>query len=178
MLIVLAAIALARWSEQRTRTRSDAPEAAEHNRAGSDASVARLNRNGQARIRLPVARCAGSLGGDPLGPDLICRGRCVAIKQLHCFPRVFEEVLADKVELGQELVGDGDDIATALFRVEDVQQLARARPQELRLGALRHSFLAAAIWGIGSTPLSAIRPAKTETIAGVAGSSALATPRT
>ena len=39
-------------------------------------------------------------------------------------------------------------------------------------------FAASAMRGTGSTPVSAMRPAKTETIAGVSGSSALTTSRT
>src|SRR6202040_3162899 len=48
MLIVLAAIPLARWSEQRTATRGDAQKRLEPNGAGSAAGSARLTRNGKA----------------------------------------------------------------------------------------------------------------------------------
>ena len=51
--------------------------------------------------------------------------------------------------------------------LEDVEQLARARPDELGLRArLRRSSSASAMSGTGSRPVSAMRPANTETIAG------------
>ena len=51
--------------------------------------------------------------------------------------------------------------------LEDVQQLARARPDQLGVRARRAAVsTAAAISGTGSTPVSAMRPANTETHAG------------
>ena len=80
------------------------------------------------------------------------------------------EVLADQRELLQDVVGHGDDVAADRVGLEDVQQLARARPDQLGLrlraaGAPR----ASAMSGTGSRPVSAMRPANTETIAGVSG---------
>src|SRR6516164_1787900 len=117
------------------------------------------------------------LRGEAGGLDLIGGSRGVAIERLHRFARTFRQILADEIELAQELVRHRDDVAAALLGMEDVQELASAGPKQFRLGA-RGGNLHARICGIGSTPVSAMRPAKTETIAAVAGWSASATVRT
>ena len=74
------------------------------------------------------------------------------------------EVLADQLELLEDVVGGGDDVAADGVGLEDVQELARARPEQLgvrRQG--RVNSRAAAIIGTGSRPVSAMRPANTDT---------------
>src|SRR5262249_47265494 len=117
------------------------------------------------------------LRGESGGLDLIGGSRGVAIERLHRFARIFRQILADEIELAQELVRHRDDVAAALLGMEDVQELASAGPKQLRLGA-RGGNLLARICGIGSTLVSAMRPAKTETIGAVAGWSASTTVRT
>ena len=67
-------------------------------------------------------------------------------------------------QLLQEVVGDGDDVAADLVGLEDVEQLARAGPDQLGLRRARaDASTASRIIGSGSRPVSAMRPAKTET---------------
>src|SRR6266446_5826512 len=75
------------------------------------------------------------LGGEAGGLDLIGGSRGVAIERLHCFARIFRQILADEIELAQELVRHRDDVAAALLGMEDVQELASAGPKQFRLGA-------------------------------------------
>ena len=55
------------------------------------------------------------------------------VEHLHRLERVLVEVLADQRELVQDVVGHGDDVAADLVGLEDVEQLARACPDQFRL---------------------------------------------
>src|SRR5262249_12115776 len=82
------------------------------------------------------------LGGEAGGLDLIGGSRGVAIEGLHGFARIFRQNLADEIELAEELVRYGDDVAAALLGMEDVQELAGAGPKQFRLGARGGNLLA------------------------------------
>ena len=89
---------------------------------------------------------------------------------LHRLERILVEILADQRQLGEHVVGDGDDVAADLVGLEDVEQLARAGPEQLGLRAVAQDARSdSRISGTGSRPVSAMRPAKTETIAGTFG---------
>src|SRR5262245_64493309 len=99
-----------------------------------------------------------SLRREASGLDLIS-GRCrVAIESLHRLARIFRQILADEIELAQELVRYGDDVAAALLGMEDVQELARAGPKQLRFRARTQDLLTGEHVrdgihaGIGDTP--------------------------
>ena len=105
----------------------------------------RMLRRVADRPWLPSRLRAGSetlLGGEAGGLDLIgCRGR-ILVEGLHGLARILGQILADEVELAQELVGHRDDIAAGLLGVKDVQKLARARPQQLRARPRAQDLLA------------------------------------
>src|SRR6188472_581563 len=73
------------------------------------------------------------LGGEAGGLDLIGGSRSVAIEGLHGFARVFRQILADEIELAEKLIRHRDDVTAALLGMEDVQELAGARPKQFRL---------------------------------------------
>src|SRR5262245_9510306 len=81
--------------------------------------------------------------------DLISGRRRIAIESLNRLARIFREILADEIELAQELVRHGDDVAAALLGMEDVQELARAGPKQLRLRARSQDLLAGEHMGDG-----------------------------
>src|SRR5262249_18969724 len=74
--------------------------------------------------------------------DLIGRRRGIAIERLHRFARIFRQILADEIELAQELVRHRDDVAITLLGVEDIQELAGASPKQFRLGSRGGNLLA------------------------------------
>ena len=41
--------------------------------------------------------------------------------------------LPEQLQLGEEIVGDGDDVAADRVGLDDVEDLARARPDQLEL---------------------------------------------
>src|SRR5262245_44728239 len=82
------------------------------------------------------------LRGESGGLDLIGGSRGVAIERLHRFAGIFRQILANEVELAQELVRYRDDVAAALLGMEDVQELASAGPKQLRLGPRGGNLLA------------------------------------
>ena len=91
----------------------------------------------------------------------------VVVEHLDGLERVVVEVLADQRQLLQDVVGDGDDVAADRVGLEDVEQLARAGPDQL--GVRRDAAAARpprSSCGTGSRPVSAMRPAKTETYDG------------
>src|ERR1051325_1603335 len=53
-------------------------------------------------------------------------------KHLHGVERVVAEVFAHELQLFQDVVGDGDDVAADGVGLEDVEELARAGPDQLR----------------------------------------------
>src|SRR5882757_5295056 len=74
---------------------------------------------------------SASLRREALGLDLERCRRRVLEEDLHRLARIFGQVLVDQVELAQELVRHRDDVAAAFLSVENVQQLAGARAQQL-----------------------------------------------
>ena len=110
--------------------------------------------------------------------DLIRGRRRVAIGEPHHLEGILGEIFVDQIEPVEELIWSRDDIAPALLGMEYVQQLPGTCPQQLRLRTWRRICLQASMCGIGSTRVSAMHPAKTETIAGVSGARASATART
>ena len=80
------------------------------------------------------------------------------------------EVLADQRQLGEHVRCRGDDVAADLVGLHDIQQLARAGPDQL--GARQRPQEPndrLAMIGTGSRPVSAIRPANTDTRLAVCG---------
>jgi hypothetical protein len=63
-------------------------------------------------------------------------GGGVGVEHLDRFEGVLGEVFADQFELFEDVVGDGDDVATDLVGLEDVEQLAGTGPDEF-LGWVR-----------------------------------------
>src|SRR3984893_8565021 len=82
------------------------------------------------------------LGGEAGGLDLIGGSRSVAIERLHRFARVFRKILADEFELAEKLIRHRDNVTAALLGMEDVQELAGARPKQFRLGTRGGDLLA------------------------------------
>src|SRR5262245_14734831 len=82
------------------------------------------------------------LGGEAGGLDLIGGSRSVAIEGLYRFARVFRQILADEIELAEELIRHRDDVTAALLGMEDVKELAGACPQQFRIGARCGNVLA------------------------------------
>ena len=154
--------ALGRRRTDRTRaTRSGAPSASSSWRCGS------------------VRRGPSCASGSTDSSELEAGQRCVAVEHLHGLERELVEVLADKRELLEQVGRHRDDVAADRVGLEDVQQLARARPDQLDLGCgCSRSSSASAMSGTGSRPVSAMRPAKTEMHRRRAASSASATART
>src|SRR6202012_5722206 len=60
-------------------------------------------------------------------------GDRVAVEHLHGLQRVFVEVVPEQGELLQEVVGDRDDVAADLVGLDDVEDLSRRGPDQLRL---------------------------------------------
>src|SRR5262249_52605330 len=82
------------------------------------------------------------LGGEAGALDLIGGSGGVAIEGLHGLARILRQILANEIELAEELVRHGDDVAAALLGMEDVQELAGAGPKQFRLGARGGNLLA------------------------------------
>lgn len=59
----------------------------------------------------------------------------VTVKHRNGFQRIVGEVLADQAELVQDFRRNGDDVASGGLSLKNVQQLARAGPQQLSTGA-------------------------------------------
>ena len=74
--------------------------------------------------------------------------------------------------------GNRDDGDPAFLRLEDIEHLPGAGPEQLGLGHPAHIAAYLRISGIGSTPVSAMRPANTDTTDGTSGLRASATPAT
>ena len=55
----------------------------------------------------------------------------VAVEHLHGLQRELIEVLAEQVELLEQVVGHGDDVAADLVGLHDVEDLARRGPDQL-----------------------------------------------
>ena len=90
-------------------------------------------------------------------------GDRVAVKHLHGLERVLQQILAQQVELLEQVVGHRDDVTPDLVGLHDVQDLPRRGPDQLRPSARRAMISTARpMIGIGSMPASAIRPANTE----------------
>ena len=88
----------------------------------------------------------------------------VAMEHLDGLERELVEILAERVELRQQVVGQRDDVTADLVGLDDVEDLARRGPDQLRAWAppsMTSSDFA--MIGTGSMPASAMRPAKTET---------------
>ncbi len=57
-------------------------------------------------------------------------------EHLHGLERIVVEIFADQRKLLQDVIGHGDDLTSNGLGVEDVQQFAQARPDQL--GTRRH----------------------------------------
>ena len=55
-------------------------------------------------------------------------------KTAHGIERDLVRVTADVLTLGQDAVGHRDDLATASFRLVNIDKLTRGRPQDLAVG--------------------------------------------
>jgi hypothetical protein len=85
------------------------------------------------------------------------------IEHFHGVEGVVAEILADQSQLLQDVVGHGDDMAADRICLENIEQLTRLAQISSVLGAAARRRTASAISGTGSTPLSATRPANTDT---------------
>src|SRR5579885_734459 len=65
--------------------------------------------------------------------ELVAGALRVAAEHGYRLARVLGQVLANERQLGQQIGGEGDDVAAGLIRLDDVEQLARAGPQQLSL---------------------------------------------
>ena len=86
----------------------------------------------------------------------------VAVEHLDGLQRELLEVLAERAELGQQVAGHRDDVAADRVRLDDVEHLARAGPDQLGPRRRAHDLQRLAHDRHGSRPVSAIRPANTE----------------
>jgi hypothetical protein len=103
----------------------------------------------------------------------------VFVEHLYCLQGILVEALPHKSKLLEDVVRDGDDVAADGVGLEDVEQLARARPDELGVRLIaKDADSFALIRGTGSRPVSAMRPAKTETLEGAPPFTAFITSRT
>src|SRR5688500_20327446 len=62
----------------------------------------------------------------------------VVPEHLYGFKGVLGEILADDIQLLQDVVGDRDDVAANGVGVEDIEQFARAGPDELLIRVRIH----------------------------------------
>src|SRR5215471_17082711 len=80
------------------------------------------------------------LGGHGFRPrrdrDLISRRRGVPVKHGHCIAGIKLEVIADQGEFLEDVTGDRNNMAADLVGLKDVEQLARARPQQFDFAAV------------------------------------------
>ena len=65
------------------------------------------------------------------------RGERVAVEHPDRLQRELLEVLAEAVELLQQVVGDGDDVTADLVGLHEVEDLARRGPDQLRARGLQ-----------------------------------------
>src|SRR5437868_2481061 len=65
-----------------------------------------------------------------LSSQLVARGLAVLVERLHGLKRILIHVFADQRQLLDDVVGNGDDLTTNLVGLEDVEELARARPDQ------------------------------------------------
>ena len=103
-----------------------------------------LSRAGQAcRLRGHHALLRDRLGRGPAsetdallrnGSELVARGLSVVVEHLHGFERILVHVLADQRQLLDDVVGHRDDLAADLVGLENVEQFARARPDQFGVG--------------------------------------------
>ena len=63
--------------------------------------------------------------------------RRVVVEHLDRIERILVEILADQRQFLERVVGHGDDVATDLIRVENVQEFAGAGPDQLDLSVRR-----------------------------------------
>ncbi len=77
--------------------------------------------------RLSADETVGQLDG-------IAGGSRVLVEHAHGLAGVDVEILADERQLLEHVGRDRNDVAADLVGLEDVEKLARARPQQLRLG--------------------------------------------
>ena len=109
-----------------------------------------------SRTSIPICRAPGKLAGYEVttrfyeigsaeglardrraaaqGSELVAGRLAVLVEHLHGLERVFVHVLADQRQLLDDVVGHRDDLAADLVGLEDVEQLARARPDQLGIG--------------------------------------------
>ena len=87
----------------------------------------------------------GQVGADEAGPagdagavhrlQREAGGERVAAEHLHGLQRVLQQILAQQIELLEQVVGDRDDVAADLIGLDQVEDLARRGPDQLRARA-------------------------------------------
>src|SRR5260221_9674704 len=92
--------------------------------------------------------------------------------------RKISQIFSDIFQLGQNVVGYRDDVAADFIRLKNVQQFPRAGPDQFRVRMRAQYFHCLPIMGTGSRPVSATRPANTDTFEAAPPCSALPTART
>src|SRR5881392_2708355 len=66
-----------------------------------------------------------------LSSQLVARGLAVLVERLHRLKRILIHVFADQRQLLDDVVGNRDHLTANLVSLEDVEELARARPDQL-----------------------------------------------
>src|SRR6188474_2908637 len=90
-----------------------------------------LNRSTSALPMKPAPPVISALCMPP--SELEARGERVRPEHLHGLERERVEILAEELELCDQLVGHRDDVAADRAGLDEVQDLARACPDELGL---------------------------------------------
>ena len=116
------------------------------------------------QARFIAARRSASARVDAGGIDYSVKPAAdrVAVEHLHGLERELLEVLAEQSSFLSRSWRHGDDVAADLVGLDEVQHLARRGPDHSARGAAAMISTASRMIGTGSTPASAIRPAKTE----------------
>ena len=110
--------------------------------------------------------------------ELVAGGTGVIVKHLDGLERVLVQILAGQRQLGDDIRCRGDDVAAAGVSLRDVEHLARIAHSNSAFGRCDNRRSASVITGTGSIPVSAMRPANTETMVRDDGLTAFATTST
>ena len=62
-------------------------------------------------------------------------GQRILVEHRHRLERITVEILADQRQLFDDVAGHGDDMAADFVGLENIEELARARPEKLGLAA-------------------------------------------
>src|SRR5262245_56190563 len=109
-------------------------------------------------------------------PEASCAG--IFVEHLHRFERVLLQVLSEQLYLRDDVRGCGNNMTAAILRLDDIENFAGLAHNSSAPGSGFRISADSVIILTGSTPVSAMRPANTETIVRAPGSTAVATSPT